>query len=272
MGCFKILGIDDDQSFCRLIELSLKNSFGNDVQIEFAYQVDSAMDYLDDTKRHPDLILLDLNMPGKSGIDFIEEYVAKGYHKTNDRIILMSSFIDEHEARQIKQLSTVIDVFDKCDVITELIIHLNSLVNQNTEEIDISTYAPEKITLIDDNKISNTTISKFIEKISPDIQINAFSDEVQAIRHLNAKSKENDLPDVILIDVNMPSLSGFELVELLTESHVFDKKKPQIILYSNSLSLEDERKANRTEAIQHITEKPLSFDEFQSLFKELANR
>jgi len=95
-----ILLVEDDPGDQKLIKVSLKNQkLGNKV-----YTADSgeeAMDFLyqrgkySDCAPQPDLILLDLNMPGMGGKEFLRRIKGDEKLKTIPVIILASSDSDE---------------------------------------------------------------------------------------------------------------------------------------------------------------------------------
>ncbi len=95
-----ILLVEDDPGDQKLITVSLKNQkIGNKV-----YTADSgeeAMDFLylrdkySDCAPQPDLILLDLNMPGMGGKEFLRRIKGDEKMKTIPVIILTSSDSDE---------------------------------------------------------------------------------------------------------------------------------------------------------------------------------
>ena len=95
-----ILLVEDDPGDQKLITVSLKNQkLGNKV-----YTADSgeeAMDFLylrdkySDCAPQPDLILLDLNMPGMGGKEFLRRIKGDEKMKTIPVIILTSSDSDE---------------------------------------------------------------------------------------------------------------------------------------------------------------------------------
>ena len=95
-----ILLVEDDLGDQKLITVSLKNQkLGNEVRI--AGSGEEAMDYLYQRGKYshgtsrPDLILLDLNMPGMGGKEFLRQIKQDEGLKIIPVVILTSSDSDE---------------------------------------------------------------------------------------------------------------------------------------------------------------------------------
>ena len=74
-----------------------------------------------------------------------------------------------------------------------------------------------KAVIVDDEKHSVATLAWKIENFCPDIEIIAkFTDSSEALIHL----KENQ-PDLLFLDIEMPRLNGFELLEELGDEISF---------------------------------------------------
>ena len=81
-----MLIVDDERAIGKLIETSLKNR-GHE-----ALWVENADNILEDVgKFNPDIILLDINMPGKSGFDALKEIREAGY----DTPVIMISVLSQ---------------------------------------------------------------------------------------------------------------------------------------------------------------------------------
>jgi DNA-binding response OmpR family regulator len=72
------------------------------------------------------------------------------------------------------------------------------------------------------------------------------------------KALEVKIPDLILLDINMPGMNGFEFCEKLKQDEQF--KEIPIIFLSAAHEMEDKIKAFRIGGIDYIT-KPFQFDE-----------
>jgi two-component system response regulator ChvI len=64
----KILVVDDDEAFCRLIKLGMDET---KYEVNFAHDGLEGLDAV--TKNPPDLILLDVKMPRMGGMEFLEK-------------------------------------------------------------------------------------------------------------------------------------------------------------------------------------------------------
>lgn len=91
-----ILLVEDDPADQKLIKISLKNQLiANDIKV--ANNGEEALDYLHNIKPNdsdnprPDLILLDLNMPGMGGKEFLRQIKLEENLKTIPVIILTTS-------------------------------------------------------------------------------------------------------------------------------------------------------------------------------------
>ncbi|MCD6068526.1 MAG: Two-component response regulator [Bacteroidetes bacterium] len=104
----RVLLIDDDESTNFLHKIVLEDNV-EIKNIEVAETVTEAFEILERSKgadkTEPDLIFLDLNMPGMNGWDFLEKY--KGLHKNSLIFILTTSANpdDKKKAEKIKEVS-----------------------------------------------------------------------------------------------------------------------------------------------------------------------
>ncbi|MUP45411.1 response regulator [Gramella sp. BOM4] len=108
----EVLVIEDDPIFSTLNAHLIKTSLGATCRI--FEDASAAMNYLDDAKPNDGkkLILLDLNLPGMSGWDFLDAVAKKSYRDELVVIIITSSLFKEDKSRS-KNYSQVIAYFTK---------------------------------------------------------------------------------------------------------------------------------------------------------------
>jgi len=119
-----------------------------------------------------------------------------------------------------------------------------------------------KFLFIDDSPTDNKYLSLLIRikklPIQPHFEYNA----IKAIDYLSSCEQEQ-FPQAILIDINMPLMNGFEFVEAYLEQ--FKEKGADTLLYITSSSIQavDREKAAQHPCIAAFIEKPFNLQQFQ---------
>lgn len=99
----------------------------------------------------------------------------------------------------------------------------------------------DHICLIDDDRIYVQTMRMILEKLKPGIRLAVYQDSEDALSRLQSMSLA-ELPQVIMIDMNMPKLDGWNFLDaILPYSQRWDKV-PRLYMVSSSVDeLEIER-------------------------------
>ena len=114
-----------------------------------------------------------------------------------------------------------------------------------------------RVLLVDDEP-SDLMIAKMASKRTKVIRdLKVFSDPVQALKFL--QESEDWLPHLIISDLNMPRLNGFELLEELKKDSRL--KAIPVVVLSTSSDPRDVRKSYELSANSYVT-KPTGFPEF----------
>jgi CheY-like chemotaxis protein len=119
---------------------------------------------------------------------------------------------------------------------------------------------PLKIVLIDDDDIQNLVNRKIIHLEHPQVQVVSYSDAKSA---LDAVTKE--LPDLILLDINMPRMNGWDFLEVFKNG---EKTCPVIILTS-SLNNMDKDKSKEYACVTGFISKPLKTEKVKEVLSGL---
>lgn len=118
--------------------------------------------------------------------------------------------------------------------------------------------------VVDDDDINLFIIKKIVEKTGFDIDMVSRSNGQQAIDYINeAIAQNNPLPKMILIDINMPVMNGWEFIEAY-EALTIEHKVDMYIL-SSSVYENDIEKTKSYKAVKGFISKPLSMERLTEL-------
>jgi CheY-like chemotaxis protein len=130
----------------------------------------------------------------------------------------------------------------------------------------------KSILLIDDDVIVNSINKKLIESLNKFDSVEIKSNPELALEFFKNQIKNNEkIPGVILVDISMPVIDGFEFIdtieEILEEHNVIDI--PSFIILSGSKYKRDFEKFDKTPIIQKFLMKPLNKEDFNAALQEI---
>jgi len=125
------------------------------------------------------------------------------------------------------------------------------------------------VLVADDDANDQFFIGRELRKLVPPVHLQFVENGEQAIAYLQGTGVFSDrprspIPSVIFIDLKMPKVNGFELLEWLRRHETF-KVIPTVVL-SSSILQSDVDKAYELGANAYLV-KPATVAEFQKLFK-----
>lgn len=128
----------------------------------------------------------------------------------------------------------------------------------------------KKVYLIDDDDIFVFLTKKTILKVTEDVNVEVFSDGLQAITHLREiQHLPEQLPDLIFLDLNMPVMDGWEFLEEYQELYPALTRKNELYIVSSSISPYEMERSKNIAAVSEFIIKPLVKEKFLEILENL---
>ncbi|UCD13755.1 MAG: response regulator [Thermoplasmatales archaeon] len=113
----------------------------------------------------------------------------------------------------------------------------------------------KKIMVVDDNPDHLHSIKQTLEKMGDDYKVTCVSSGTRCIRSL----ENNEIPDLILLDIMMPEMSGWEILKILQENSLW-KDIPVVFLTARTDDIA--KSAGKFLAADYI-EKPFDIEDLK---------
>lgn len=129
------------------------------------------------------------------------------------------------------------------------------------------------VALVDDDEIANFIGQKVIESTRLAKQIKVFASSLEVLNFLKANSSDPELlPEIILLDLNMPIMDGFEFLSEYVMLKQFIEKKIHIYIVSSSLSTIDHHRIKIISETPDFIIKPLTKQKFERIVEAFVER
>lgn len=125
------------------------------------------------------------------------------------------------------------------------------------------------ILLVDDDQPTNFFNEIVIKKSCYTDQVYAVQTGMEALEFL--KSRQNGVypqPDLILLDVNMPAMNGWEFLEEYKSLPKEQRGNIVVVMLTTSLNPDDKSKASTINEISGFKSKPLTLEILNEIIKE----
>lgn len=123
----------------------------------------------------------------------------------------------------------------------------------------------KKILVVDDSEADQFLVSLAINEYDPAIEILTASDGQQALNLLNEPAEP---PQLILLDINMPVMNGFEFLEHYDKRH---DKHTVVVMLTSSDQESDKQLSASYESVKQYLIKPIEASDIESIDKLLTS-
>lgn len=131
------------------------------------------------------------------------------------------------------------------------------------------------ILLVDDDEATNFLNTMFLEEADVTENINTVLNGKEALEYLTCTGEYSNIdttsfpqPELILLDINMPVMDGWEFIQAYRHLPKHQKAKTIIAMLTTSLNPEDRSKADEITEINAFESKPLSLEKISEIMEE----
>lgn len=125
------------------------------------------------------------------------------------------------------------------------------------------------VLLVDDDSATNFINEIVIRETGLVRQIVKASTGMQALEFLKIKiNSKHPQPEIILLDINMPAMDGWEFMEAYRVLEEEQKAKIIVVMLTTSLNPDDEERARNIKEINDFRNKPLTAEIFIELVEK----
>lgn len=123
----------------------------------------------------------------------------------------------------------------------------------------------KRIIIIDDDSVVVTICQFQIKKILPQIEVMSFTSPVSGLEFIRLEYANNSVKTLLLLDINMPALTGWDVLDELKKLESNLDRQMSIYMFSSSVSIVDKQRSSTHSMVIDFIEKPLSLDKVKEI-------
>ena len=136
---------------------------------------------------------------------------------------------------------------------------MNTTITTDSVNLHADGTKYQNVLIIDDNPVDVKIHEALIGVVKFAKHSVAYNSAKEAIAYLENADLEK-APDVILLDIIMPEMDGFQFLEAFAQLSPDLHKKCKVVLLSTSDSFKDLNRANKSPFVRKFINKPLTHD------------
>ncbi|MGY5846919.1 response regulator [Salegentibacter sp. HM20] len=122
-----------------------------------------------------------------------------------------------------------------------------------------------EVLIIDDDQVVVFIQKKMVSHAGLSSNPKSFFEAEAALCYLQKRATENDTHFLIMLDINMPKMNGWEFLEKLQKSAVSDRAL--VVMVTSSVDARDRQRAQEYKNVIDFIEKPITAKSCERLAK-----
>lgn len=124
--------------------------------------------------------------------------------------------------------------------------------------------------IVDDDPINNMLCKLIIEQRFCTVSVHSFTDPNDALAYIESTYSNAEAPATILfLDINMPTLTGWEFLDVFESFPVSIKSHFKIFMLSSSVDPKDKEHAALNKNVFAYIEKPITIESVDYIFNRI---
>ena len=228
----KILVIEDDADIREIIRFYLEEEGFCVVE---AADASSLVELAE--KENPDLITLDIKLPGIDGIQAIR-LLKENAPTSSIPVLVISVIAKDPKVQRLAANGYIAKPFEK----NELIGRVKGILGASSQVVPAKT-----VLIVDDER-------EVLDIISHQLKIKGFSPLTASSGQDAIRRAFEEKPDLIILDIRMPQLDGFEVIDTLSQNQK-TWSIPIVVLSGVPIS-EAEKEKSQKRGVRKFLSKP----------------
>lgn len=126
-----------------------------------------------------------------------------------------------------------------------------------------------RIMLVDDSEADNYFHKLVIEESGLAVEVEDCIEAEKALADLQrAKAGERPMPDLILLDINMPRVDGWQFLDGYADLIPPEARVPVVVMLSTSANPQDRERADGIPHVRGYVSKPLTAEEITQIVND----
>jgi CheY-like chemotaxis protein len=126
--------------------------------------------------------------------------------------------------------------------------------------------------IIDDRELDCYIAEKLIDKTEKSVQNRIYFNAIDALKEIELDDTQENTLYIILLDVMMPVISGFEFIERFEKLSENIQRKYRIIPITTSLNKNDLNVLAKYNSVECVLKKPYTFQNFREIILKIEEK